>query len=256
MAPVREIAARLPGLRSLYRALKSVPGRLLGLSPIDYSHISERLIRSCVGRDDPTILEVGCNCGSVTLWLARMFEQPRIYCFEPDPRAIGRFKTTVGENPDVTLFEMALSDREGTIEFYQSSGRQDNPWLAQVMPQGWDLSGSIKEPCRHLDFHPGIAFDRRIEVPTSTLDKVCEDQDIGPVDFIWMDVQGAELDVLRGAVRTLPRTRFIYTEYSNRELYKGQPSLRDLVGYLRDFELIFRYPGDALFRNKKEQQAC
>ena len=87
-------------------------------------------------------------------------------------------------------------------------------------------------------------------MPTATLDSVCEQQGIGPVDFIWLDVQGAELDVFSGAAQTLARTRFLYTEYSNQELYKGQRGLRDLVKHLKGFSVLARYPGDALLRNE------
>jgi FkbM family methyltransferase len=156
----------------------------------------------------------------------------------------------------VTLVEVALGDRDGTTEFYQSSGRQDDAWLAQAMPQGWDLSGSIKQPYRHREVHPGVTFERKIEVPTSTLDAFCEKQGVESIDFIWMDVQGAELEVFRGGPRAIANTRFIYTEYSDRELYEGQPRLRDIVNHLSGFDLIVRYTGDALFRSKREGHAC
>ena len=108
----------------------------------------------------------------------------------------------------MTLFEIALSDREGSIDFYESGG-YPNELLVDSMPQGWDLSGSIKQPHRHLAKHPWVTFDKKISVPTTTLDAVCETHDIGPIDFIWMDVQGAEMEVLRGAVQTLTKTRFL-----------------------------------------------
>jgi FkbM family methyltransferase len=169
----------------------------------------------------PPVLEIGRNHGTATAWLLEMVANPRIYCFEPDPRAIARFKERVGERPNVTLFELALSDREGSVDFYQSGGLP-NELLMESMPQGWDLSGSIKQPFRHLATHPWV---------------------------IWMDVQGAEMEVLRGAAKTLPRTRVLCTEYNNRELYKGQPSLRLLVSYLADFSAVVRYPDDVLLRN-------
>lgn len=68
-----------------------------------------------------------------------------------------------------------------------------------------------------------------------------------------MDVQGAEIDVFRGGQNTLTKTRFIYTEYNDNELYKGQFNLRQLMKYLRvlDFDVLIRYPGDVLFRSKQ-----
>jgi FkbM family methyltransferase len=249
MSRFRETVASLPGTKAAWRVMKSLPGQLAGLPPITYSAISEDLIRSCVGKDDPTVLDIGCNDGQTTRWFLEMFENPTIYCFEPDPRAIARFREKVGSRANVTLFEMAISDHEGTIDFYQSGGRRDNEWLVKAMPQGWDLSGSIKQPYRHLDKHPLVTFDQSIQVPTATLDSVCERHGIGPVDFIWLDVQGAELEVFKGATNTLASTRFLYTEYSDQELYRGQHGLRDMVKHLRDFTVLARYPGDALLRN-------
>jgi FkbM family methyltransferase len=251
MSRFRETVASLPGTRAAWHTLKSLPGQMVGLPRIDYGGITEGVIRSCVGRRDPTVLDIGCNEGQTTLWFLEMFADPTIYCFEPDPRAIARFKERVGDHSNVTLFEMAISDREGFIDFYQSSGRRDDEWLVKAMPQGWDLSGSIKQPYRHLDVHPQVTFEQKIQVPTATLDAVCEARGIGPVDFIWLDVQGAELEVFSGAAKTLARTRYLYTEYSDKELYRGQRGLRDMVKYLKDFSVLYRYPGDALLRNER-----
>ena len=218
---------------------------------MSYSNINETMLTTCVGRPDPVILDVGCNDGQTTRWFLDMFENPRICCFEPDPRAISRFKKLVGERPDVMLFEMAVGDHEGTIDFYQSGGKQDDEWLAKTMPEGWDLSGSIKEPHRHLALHPQVTFGDQIRVPVDTLDAVCDKYGIGPVDFIWLDVQGAELEVFSGGRKTLAQTRYLYTEYSEHELYKGQVGLRKMLDQLPGFSVMVRYPEDALLRNDR-----
>ena len=250
MSLLRGHLARVPGLRAAFRSMKSLPGQLRGFPPISYSDIDGDLIRSVVGCDNPTVLDIGCNDGTTTLWLLELFDNPTIYSFEPDPRAIARFKANVPDDPSIVLFEMALSDREGVIDFYQSAGHPDERY-AETMPDGWDLSGSIRRPHRHLAATPWMKFDHKITVATSTLDAVCRDNGIGPIDLIWIDVQGAELDVLGSATQALRTTRYLYAEYSNRELYKGQPNLRDLVNFLKDFTLVVRYPGDALFRNTR-----
>ena len=220
------------------------------LPPITAEPISAELIRACVGTEHPTILEIGANNGGQTCWFAEMFEDPGISCFEPDPRAIARFRDKVGDRPGVELFELALSDRNGTITFHQSGGSHDDELAAQ-MPEGWDLSGSIRPPKDHLVVHPWVTFDRTIEVETMTLDSWAAEHGIGRVDFIWMDVQGAEADVFRGGERTLAATRFLYTEYSDRELYEGQRPLTDLLDQLGDFDVVERYRADVLLRNRR-----
>jgi len=217
---------------------------------VSYSKLSKELIRECVGREDPTILEIGCNDGTHTLWFLEIFENPKVYCFEPDPRAIARFKTKVGHRSNVNLFEIALSDHNGEVTFYQSGG-QLNEEKAKAMPKGWDLSGSIRQPKEHLTIYPWVTFDQEITVATSTLDTWCDKHGILAIDFIWMDVQGAEIDVFRGGINALTKARFIYTEYSDNELYKGQFNLRQLMKYLKNFNVLIRCPRDVLFGNKQ-----
>lgn len=246
MRTFRNTLNRAPRVKSL---LKSVYWSLQGLPPVCETEISREVIHKYVGKEDPTILDIGCNDGTHTLWFLEIFTNPKIYSFEPDPRAISRFKKKVGNASNVMLFEMVLSDREGEIDFYQSGGQLDEN-QAQIRAEGWDLSGSIRQPKEHLTMHPWITFENKISVPSSTLDTWAQQQGIESIDWIWMDVQGAEIDVLRGARKTLAKTRFLYTEYNNQELYEGQVNLKNLLKYLSDFKVVIRYPDDILLSNK------
>jgi FkbM family methyltransferase len=181
-----------------------------------------------------------------------MFNNPKIFSFEPDPRAIKRFRETVGDGQNVRLFEIALSDQNGETTFYQSGGAADlSVSLRETwgMEQGWDASGSIRKPRNHLTDYPEITFDESLTVQTKTLDTWCNENSVEAIDFIWMDVQGAEMDVIRGGGNALAKTRFIYTEFSDRELYEGQSTLDQLLTALPAFKVLKRYPGDVLLEN-------
>ena len=247
---LRKQLARFPflesQLKSLYWTLQGIPQ----IPQVSRSKITRELIQECVGKQNPTILEIGCNDGSQTLWFLEMFENPKVYCFEPDPRAIARFKAKVGQRSNVNLFEMAISDRNGEVTFYQSGGHKHEE-MAKDNPEGWDLSGSIRQPKNHLTAHPWITFEQSITVKSETLDTWRNEHGIKIIDFIWMDVQGAEIDVFRGGKNAFGKTRFVYSEYSNKELYEGQHTLKQLLRQLRHFEVLIRYPGDVLLRNKK-----
>jgi FkbM family methyltransferase len=170
--------------------------------------------------------------------------QAKIYCFEPDPRAIRSFKNNLGPDLDkVELFELAVSDRTGQVDFYSSTGGD--------RPEGWDLSGSIRRPKNHLHVYPWVKFETIVTVDTCRLDDWCARNGVKQVDFIWMDVQGAEADVIAGAPKILRETRFVYTEYSNKELYEGQLPLKSLIRQLPSFEVVARYRKDVLLRNRR-----
>jgi 2-O-methyltransferase len=215
--------------------------RARGLTTTPLTH---EALAALVKKADPTILEIGCNDGSDTLAFLRVMPQAKIYCFEPDPRAVARFKKHLASYLDkVKLFEVAVSDRSGRIDFHSSSGGD--------FPEGWDGSGSIRRPKNHLKETPWVKFEKLITVDTCRLDDWCAENCVKYVDLIWMDVQGAEGDVIAGAQKILQATRFIYTEYSNDEPYEGQLSLKGLLARLPSFEVVARYPWDVLLRNRK-----
>lgn len=102
-----------------------------------------------------------------------------------------------------------------------------------------------------IKVYPSITFERTITIKTANLDTFCNEQGIETIDFIWMDVQGAEIDIIQGGQNTLTKTRFIYTEYSRMELYEGQATLRQLLKQLKTFKILVKYPKDVLLQNKK-----
>jgi FkbM family methyltransferase len=212
---------------------------------ISQGALSASEIRALVGRDDPVIVEIGANCGQTTVELLRAMPGATIHAFEPDPRAVAKFRSTI-QNPRVHLYECAIGAINGTVTFHQSSGAEHLPEYSQ----GWDLSGSIRRPNSHLQAYPWVKFETRIEVPVMTLDSWAEQHQVKAADFIWADVQGAESDMIEGAARFLQSLRYLYTEYSNDELYEGQITLAGLANRLPNFDLVRRYQMDVLFKNR------
>jgi len=216
--------------------------------PITPGTLSAVEIRQCVGKDDPIIIEVGANCGQTTIEMLSAMPRATIHAFEPDPRAIAKFCAAV-THPSVHLYECAIGAINGSISFHQSSGAEH---LADYS-KGWDQSGSIRRPNSHLKVWPWVKFEKQITVPIMTLDTWSELHQVAEADFIWADVQGAESDLVEGAARFLRSSRYFYTEYSNEEWYEGQITLAGLLEKLPDFDLVKRYPMDALFQNRHDR---
>jgi 2-O-methyltransferase len=217
--------------------------------PITPGALTAAEIRLRLGKDDPVIIEVGANCGQTTVELLKAMPGATIFAFEPDPRAIAKFRDAIA-NPRVHLYECAIGAVNGTISFHQSSGAEHLPDYAK----GWDQSGSIRRPNSHLKVWPWVKFEKQITVPIMTLDAWSEQHQVCAADFIWADVQGAESDLVDGAAQILRSSRYFYTEYSNDEWYEGQITLAGLLEKLPDFDLVRRYPMDALFENKRMAQ--
>jgi FkbM family methyltransferase len=91
-------------------------------------------------------------------------------------------------------------------------------------------SSSLLEPILHLKEYPHIIFNKKIQVPVKTLDSF----NIRNCNFLNVDVQGYELEVLKGAIKTLDCFDLIYLEVNRAELYKGCPLIEDLVLFLKN----------------------
>lgn len=216
---------------------------------VDLDHLAALL-----ASPSPTILEIGAHDGTHTCQFLQLFATPTVHCFEPEPRALTRLQQSVSGRNRVHIHPVAVGSRSGKAHFHRSSGNHPGP-NGRPMPQGWDYSGSLRPPSRHLELYPAVKFESTLEVDVVTIDDWIRGQSLETIDLVWMDVQGAEGDVFRGMVNTLPRVRFIYTEYSNEELYEGQPNLEQLLALLPDFEVIEQYQQDVLLQRRRPQPA-
>lgn len=171
-----------------------------------------------------------------------LFPFATVYSFEPEPMAIDLFKRRIND-PRARLIEKAVGNINGPVEFNQSDGRPTPEWNGIT----WHYSGSLRKPKNHLRRYPWCRFDRKITVQSTTLDALTFDRTI---DFIWADVQGAEADLITGGFETLGKTRFFYTEYSNEELYEGQPTLKSIIRWLPNFEVVEVFSDDVLLKNR------
>ena len=205
-----------------------------------------RELRARLGRDPAVILEIGANDGQDTARLLEMFPEATIHCFEPDPRASALFENNV-RSDRVRLHPIAIAAHDGDAVFYQSGGAP--PGREEEFPDGWHLSGSIRRPKHHLDAHPWCRFDEEIHIQSRTLDSWATDAEVEFVDFIWADVQGAEVDLIRGGTRVLQSTRYLYTEYNDDELYEGQLTLAGLLDILPGWRVETRFKDDVLLAN-------
>lgn len=124
------------------------------------------------------VLDVGANIGYFTLIAASLVgEEGKVVAFEPEPSHFGLLNRNVKANRynNVTLVQKAVSNKTEEVKLFL----QKNNLAAH---QIWDP-------------HDGSQF---VTVPAITLDEYCENENLKKVDFIKIDVQGAEGAVLQG----------------------------------------------------------
>ena len=148
------------------------------------------------------------------------YPQVRVIGFEPDERQCAARSAAWG--PTHQFFPYVVGTGERRI-FHECA----NPLTSSIYPPNQRLL----ELFLGMDL-PVVA---RREVETHRLDDV---EAITDVDFLKIDVQGAERDVLRGASRLLKQALVIHTEVEFVPLYEGQPLFGDVDVELRRHDFM------------------
>jgi FkbM family methyltransferase len=133
----------------------------------------------------PVIFDVGANIGEWSALIHQIYPNARIFLFEPQ---VACHQYIRGKNiPGYTLIPKVMSSSAGhSISFFSS---EEKDKIASVY--------------QRRDSY----FDNRVftaaEVPTETIDNIIQEYKITSIDFMKMDVEGHELDVLKGANKSL-----------------------------------------------------
>ena len=100
------------------------------------------------------------------------------------------------------------------------------------------LCSSILNPKIVLEQYPDIKFDRKEKVNMITLDSYFGEVMQNQYNFINMDTQGYELEVLKGAKNTLKNIDAVYTEVNNVEVYENNALIEDIDKFLEDYGMV------------------
>ena len=98
-------------------------------------------------------------------------------------------------------------------------------------------SSSILEFGKHKEYHPHVDLVESRKMTTTRVDSLLEKNEINPeeFDFVNLDIQGVELQALKGFGKYLDNIKYIYTEVNSGEVYKNNDSIEDLDLFLSEF---------------------
>ncbi|MFA5758090.1 MAG: FkbM family methyltransferase [Clostridia bacterium] len=192
----------------------------------------------------PVFFEVGMHYGDDTVHILPMLNNPRYYGFDQDPRNVDRLLQAPWIHK-IDFRDFALGGKTDIADFYMSHSKDGD----------WSGSSSLKKPKEHLQHFSHITFDHTT-IAVTTLDEFCAKHHVDHIDFLWTDIQGAELDLIRGGQQMLQYSvKFFYLEYYDNEMYEGQPKLTTIMDTLGPHWITYRkYPSEILLLNQQFTQ--
>lgn len=175
-------------------------------------------------KECPVIFDVGANVGDVSAIYKSLFPSCTIHAFEPFPETFLKLQQRFKEEASVTLNQVAVSEQDGFIALNANSSSATNSIL-QTDPAGAQFWGE------------GVLdTSSTLQVKTVSIDSYCASHKVTNIDILKLDIQGAELQALRGAKSMLETSRvgMIYLELILAPTYISQPLFEDYLRFFRE----------------------
>jgi len=165
--------------------------------------------------ENPNILEAGARYGLDTVRFARNWPKGHIFAFEPVKVFYDRMINSVqrGKFTNVSTFNFGLFSKTGLQSFYYA---EKCGGASSFLPDN------------------GVCDygDKMMILPCRRADEWAAEHNVTRIDFMWLDMEGAEIYMLKAAKNLLATTKVILTEINFREFRTGSTTFDELKSYL------------------------
>lgn len=180
-------------------------------------------------RNIKTIIDIGANTGQFATLMHGLLPDARIYSLEPLPDCFEALQKNIAAIPVATAHPFAVGAKSGTSMIQRSAFTPCTSFLKKTrqLDEEFGAGGEVSE----------------VAVEVVTLDDFIEQIDVQDELMIKMDVQGFELEVIKGGLAAFKRAALVSTEVCFfARLYQNQPLFDDIYRALR--EQGFSYMGN------------
>ena len=179
-----------------------------------------------------TILDIGSKDCLEAIEFSKKFVNSKVYSFEANPDAIKIARKNSQGYTNHTLVEKAVSDQNGYIKFYPiNTDETETSYEDGNIGASSMFKASGKYPIENY-------IQDEIEVESITIEQFCKENNIGKIDFVWMDLQGAEFLALKGMGDYLKDIEIIHTEAELFEIYENQYFFKDIENLLKETHFL------------------
>lgn len=194
--------------------------------------------------ENPTVFEVGAFDGSDSVKFAKLWPNGVIVSFEAHPERFAQYKEKALNFSNMHGYNLAVNTYNGTAEFFLC-------WGTNGTDPSFEGASSLLPASESMKIH---YMGPTITVPCVVLDDWCEENKINAFDFMWLDLEGFELQFLKSSPRILSTTKVIYSETNFYEFRQGTSQYADLRSFLESqgFKMVAHWyneglQGDAVF---------
>lgn len=167
------------------------------------------------------ILHIGAHkCEEREAYKEEGYGDDRVIWVEGNSDSVNEIKS---KHSSVNILEAVIADKDGKeMEFIITNNLE---------------SSSILELDEHKNEHPHVVEVTRRKIVTKTVDTLLKENNINPsnIEFVNIDIQGAELLACKGAKSILYYANYLYLEVNEKSLYKDGALINELDSYLLSY---------------------
>lgn len=223
---IERLALEIKNNRRLAK-IKNTSASRLKIGHLDSLELLEIINQDNKIRDDAVIFDIGSNEGTWTLLAKSILPAATIHAFEPLKKHTDVFEKNCEQLTGVYLHRFCVGSQNMTGVINISS-YSDSSSLLMATPLEFQHFNIQKESEEHVEI--------------KKIADLIDNQTLSPPDIIKLDIQGFELEALKGTGAWLGSVKYIICEVSFKEYYFKQPQFLDIANYLAEFDIyIFAF---------------
>lgn len=184
--------------------------------------VEHRLVLQGLGCE--CVVDVGANRGQFALIARKVFPQASIHSFEPLEEPAKIFEKIFTNDARVTLYPYAIGREKTSSTIHVTKDDDSSSMLPITETQSTMFPGATEKETRQVTILP--------------LSQALGATSIPPASLLKIDVQGFELEVLKGCEDILNRFLHLYIECSFIELYEGQALAHQIISWLEQRNFV------------------
>jgi FkbM family methyltransferase len=186
----------------------------LGLWRRKYSLEADKIVIEKIVKENFICFDIGANIGHLSILMAKKAKNGLVLSIEPSPRIFSYLLDNIQINrlKNVIPLNIAISEENGIKEFFTFTYADDQSAL--VINKNWK--------------------SEKYKVATLRLDELIKILGINKIDFLKIDVEGAELLVLKSLRKHIDRVKYVWFEFNEENYWKFNYVGKEIMNFLKN----------------------